>query len=313
MLRHPARRYIHYLFSRRSLGVADIIGHIADLGFPVPQSAPELKAFVLLVTKERQHMKFPPDFDPMAVDMNDGTRAFLTHWRIGDMWANHPDAAMAAELLHVVQVRRMIETLLLGPLTMNAIAKHVRTRFGISPELLHVGVIRAYAHYFWDYSSMTTPEWREMIWTWCPGYNDDYLIALLAPRTTAGVHLAVAAADRGGNSVESVHQFMTVRDYSFRMFMQHAMNRPSLSNTQAAMMSLNMLVTAEEEVAKHRGGSAELIEELRNITADHDTTAVATVTEIPVERALPSVGTYEQDSKDDETENTDGIPDAQPV
>lgn len=303
MLRHPSRHYIYYLMSKRNRGVADIVAHLGDLMLPMPQKEDALKILVANLVKERDLVAIPPDFDPTAKKRSSNTEEFLARWRINDMWSGHPDVGRAIDLLEIVQVRRMLETLLLGPLSMGSIAQHVRQRFGLSSDEMNTGIVRAYSHYFWDYTALSTSEWRTVVIEWCPGTSDDYMMALLAPRTPGGAHLAVAAADRGGNSLDTVTQYATARDYSFRMFMQYAlMGKPGLSTAQSAMLAFNMMRGAEEELDKRRGGGAELLEELKKIEAQHDLEKTKTVHELPVEPLALHTGATDK-------EKTDAVPD----
>lgn len=291
MLRHPSRHYIYFLFSKRNRDVASIIAHLGELRLPLPQEAGELKEFARSLLAERERVEIPPGFDPLAQNRNEATSRFLDKWKITDMWLNQNYVGTAADILFIPQMRRMLETLLLGPLDYGSIARHVRGRFGLSEEEMNTGVVRAYSHYYWEYGALNTPEWRELIWSWHKGVNDDYMTALMAPRTQGGAHLAVAAADRGGHSLDAITQYSTMRDYGFRMFMQHALTgKPSLSRTQGAMMALNIVTMTEDELDKRRGGSAELIEELKKIEAVYDTTPTTTINELPVERHLLPAG-----------------------
>lgn len=301
MLRHPSKRYIYYLLSKQAMSTAEVVANLGDLGLPVPQRSEGMAKFVAQVLAERKRIVIPQGFNPHAESPSSDTLAFLDHWRIAGMWSNDPSVGLAVDILDSAQVRRMLETLLLGPLNYGSIARHVRSRFGIPEENLNTHVVQSYAHYFWDYSAMSASEWREMIWTWIPGHSDDYLMALLAPRTPGGAQLAVAAADRGGNSMDTITQFTTIRDHAFRMFMSHALiGKSSLQHTTGAKMAMEMIVTAEEELAKRRGGGAELLEELRSLQARHDETAVKTVHDLPVERSSPQLGSGAEDIEDAE-------------
>lgn len=295
MLRHPSRHYIYYLFSRRAFDVATIIAKLEDLRLPVPYQGSDgeesLKKFASALLSERERMEFPPNYSPLR--LNDETRAFLKSWRIYDIWAGAEHVKRALDLLDEPQPRRMVEVLLLGPLSIPDIAYRVRRRFGLPEERMNTQVVRSYMHYFWDYGALTPVEWKELTFKGMTGFNHDYRLALDAPRTPAGAGLAIAAADRGGGaSLSPVEMYTTIRDSGFRMFMEHVINgKPGdMFRTQGAMHALSIVTQAEVELDKHRGGSAELLEELNKIETVYDTERIRSAKELPsVRESLPSV------------------------
>lgn len=285
MLRHPSRHYVYFLFSRRTMDVATIIKQLRELSLPVPFEADEagLKVFAKELLDARVKMKFPAGYNPLAP--NEQTRAFFKRWKIADMWAKDEFVGRAIDVLNEPRIRRMMETMILGPLSVRDIAMRVAKRFGLRETAMNTRVVRAYMHYFWDDTVMTETEWRRFV-----GGNSDYMTALTAPRTPVGAALTIAAADRGGGqSLNSVAMYSAIRDQGFRMFMEHALyDRPSLNRTQAALFALNIITTAEEELDKNRGGSAELLEELYKIETVYDTQKVTTIHELPtIRKSLP--------------------------
>lgn len=284
MLRHPARHYIYYLFSKRGMTTAEVIAHLDDLRMPLPQLDMDLVRFTHRVVRARQEMEFPPNFDPLAKELNAETLAFLTQWQIYDMWRHDHFVGLAVDLLNEPVIRRMVEALLLGPLSPTAIAARVANRFGFTPDAMNVRVIKAYAHYFWDPTAMSQSEWQTLIAKWLPDENNnDYLAALKAPRSPAGAALVLALSDRSAESLTPVVQYQAMRDHGFSLFMEHALlqSRPSLPRTQAAFMAFQMVRMADEELTKHRGGSADLLEEFKKIETIYDASKVTTVKELP--------------------------------
>jgi hypothetical protein len=288
VLSHPARYYIYYLFSRRALDAAAIVQNLADLGLPVPQSKEGVEGFAKELREERQKMAFPPAFNPL--EPAGDTDNFLRKWKIRDMWAKDPFVLTATDLLWEPGPRRMLQTLLLGPLNYSDIAYRIRRRFGYSDDVVNTRVVRLYAHYYWDDTSLTPQQWRTLLYSWTKGGISDYLTALNAPRSQAGAALAISAADRGGGaSLSPVIMYQCIRDQGFKMFMEHTLlDKPGLDRTQGAMFALKIVREAEEELDKRRGGSAELIEELAKIETVYDETRLRTVHDLPqVRQALP--------------------------
>jgi hypothetical protein len=288
LLSHPSRHYIYYLFSKRTLDVPAIVAHLGELRLPVPQNDVMLHSFVKTLLKKRKEMHFPVGYNPL--EPNEETRAFLKRWKIEGMWSCDEFVGRASDLLFETQIRRMIETLVLGPLSVHDIAKQVQRRFGLNEAGMNTRVVRSYMHYYWDDTALSPDEWKVFTQAWIPGANNDFLLALNAPRTPAGAALAITAADRGGGqALTSVLMYSTARDQGFKMFMEHALHeRPSLSRTQAAMYALQIVTQAEEALDKRRGGSAELLEELYKIETIHDHRKMTTVHELPQTRkSLP--------------------------
>jgi hypothetical protein len=286
----------------------EVIAHLDDLRFPLPQLDTDLVKFVQRVVTERQRMVIPPDFDPLAPTMNPETIAFLGQWQIGDMWRNDPFVGLAVDLLDDAVVRRMIEALLLGPISPMAIAQRIRNRFGFEESVMNVRVIRAFSHYFWDASALNPAEWKTLIARWLPDQNNyDYLGALQSPRSPAGAALTLALVDRSADGLSPVVQYSAFRDHGFNLFMEHALlqSKPSLQRTQGAFMAFNMVKMADEELTKHRGGSADLLDAFRQIETRYDHTAIATVKDLPalspaiidVEPVVEEVPLHEEDKE----------------
>ncbi len=306
MLRHPSRHYIYYLFSKQTMDIATIVQHLGDMRLPVPQKTNELDEFIRSLRHARQNMRFPARFNPLAPD--EDTTTFLERWKISGMWQKDPFVGQASDILNEPRMRRMIECLILGPLSVVDIATRVRRRFGLSETAMNPKVVRSFMHYYWDDTALSEEEWKWFAYSWIPGFNDDFLAAVSAPRNPAGAAMAINVADRGGGqSLNPVVMYAAMRDQGFKMFMEHSLHdKPGLTRTQGAMFALQIVMQAEEELSKHRGGSAELLEELHKIETVYDTRKIATVEDLPSVRAsLPAQAIMEAEGEVVEKEKED--------
>lgn len=284
MLRHPFRRYIYYLFSRRGLSTAQIMSTLTDLGVPLPQKNDDAMKFIEAVVRARTQLIFPAGYDPTTDPLNEPTRAFLADLQITSMWKQDEFVKCAYDLLFEPQIRRMIEALLLGPLSPLSIANRVRNRFGFTEATMNVRVIKSYSHYFWDTTALSTPEWKTLIAHWLPDLdNTDYLAALNSPRSMAGAALTLALVDRNADALTPVARYEAVRDHAFSMYMEHALlqSRSNVQRTQGAYMAFQMLRMADEELTKHRGGSADLLEEFKKLETELDNSKIKSVKDLP--------------------------------
>lgn len=317
MLKHPSRHYIHYLLSKRTLNTEQIIDHLDDLSLPLPRKAEELVNFTATVIRLRNKMLFPPGFDPKKTPMEEGTRRFLSKYGISDIWVDDPFVGAATDILFEPMIRRVLQALLLGPLTPAAISSRIANRFGLPEHAMNVRVVKAYSHYYWDTSSLSIPEWRRLVTAWMGvdgddpkdtlELNSDYLAALNAPRSAAGAALVLALTDRSADSLSSVAMYTAIRDQGFNMFMGHALlsTRPSLQRTQAAFMAFQMVRGADEELTRHRGSTSELIDEFRRIETTYDSTKIDTVRDLPALRSDNVVDIPVTDYAEVEAPNTD--------
>jgi hypothetical protein len=296
MLRHPSRHYINYLLTKRAYSTAQIIEHLDDLSLPLPRKEKELIKFTEELIRYRRKLLLPPEFDPLKKPMEKATSMFLERMGIHGMWTNDPFVGAATDLLFEPMIRRVLQALLLGPLTPAAIATRIAGRFGLPERSMNVRVVRAFAHYYWDPGALSIPEWRRIAVSWLGAdgedpketaeLNSDYLAALNAPRSAAGAALVLALTDRSADSLSSVAMYTAIRDQGFNMFMGHALlsTRPSLQRTQAAFMAFQMVRGADEELTRHRGSTSELIDEFRRIETTYDATKIDTVKDLPALR-----------------------------
>lgn len=296
LLHHPARHYIHYLLSRRTLSIRNLLEHLGDLNFPLPQERAGIEDLVGDLQRLQKDMKIPAGFNPTDPNPNPATAAFFERWKVGAMWRRDPFVKHATDALMEPHIRRSLEVMLLGPLNVAAIANRLVDRWSMSPDVMNARVIREFSHYYWLYSSMNVSQWRNFFFTHYPkGDHSDLLMALNAPRTGAGAALTLAVSDRGADSLSSADAYNAFRNTAFVMYMQHAtMERPSLARTQGAFFALQTFRMAEEELDKTRGASAELLEELRKMETVYDRGRVLTIREVPVLRPLLPTGAMEE-------------------
>lgn len=290
MLSHPSKYYIYYLFSERRLDVGAIVQLLGDSGLPVPQTEKQLGYFVQVLLRERKKMRIPAGFNPTQRPLNKQTQRFMKDWRIKGMWLHDPMVDRALDILvGEPLLRRFLEILLLGPLGRSYIAARARQHFELSERELNTGVVRHFEHYFWNRSQLNIQEWKDIIFNWIPGRNDEMLAALTAPHDQVGAAVSLNAAGMQ-NSLSSVTIYQTARDQMFRLMMEHCLqDRPSLARTQAAGMALQAVTHAEEQLDRHRGGGAELLQELQRIDTVYDNRPLTTVNELPLTpRALPT-------------------------
>lgn len=285
---HPSRYYIHYLLSQSSAKNTDddavaVVTKLGELGLPVPQDDLVLRNFVAQLKACRSKMKPPPGFNPAAAKHTAETTAYLRTWRIEDAWRGklRPVLALFDDR---AEVRRAISVMLLGPLSPSVISTLVRKHFGLKEHELNTRIVQLYAHYFWNSDLLDVQGWKRVLSkAWYPGHVTDFYIALDATRDAVGAASTMNVALRQGASVDAVHAFTTMQHYGFRMFMEAAASGgPMLPRAQSAALAFNIYKMSEEELDRRRGGSSEVIEELRRIGTLYDRRALPTVIDIPV-------------------------------
>ncbi len=298
-LRHPAQHYIYYLLSRRNTKVKGIIEHLSELQIPLPQDKDALVRFVQRILAVQKGMQIPPGFDPTAEVPNAQTAAFFSHWKIGSIWRRDPFVNRAADVLFEPHIRRGIEVMLLGPLSPANIARRTCTRWAMPESALNPRVIKEYGHYYWNYNSMNQSQWKSFLVEHFPKYTDntDYALALTVPRTKEGALLALSMSDRGADAMTDTEMYTMMRNSTAVMFMQHALlERPSIQRSQSVLSAITSFKLATEELDKHRGASAELLDELRKMEPIYDRGMVATLHDLPVRRPeLPAHTTKEEE------------------
>lgn len=279
-IKHPARHYIYYLLSKRILDAKGVLQDLVDLGLPVPQVDFDFEPLVLEITRVKATMRFPAPFNPRATAPNVETLAWLKQWKVYDIWMGSSYVAAATDILAEPNVRHLLELLLLGPLSPQAIAERIVERFQLPPHVMNSAVVRAYAHYFWDLNALDPAQWRRFLHAHYAGVVTDYLAALQAPRSAAGAAFVIAVADKDPQLLDAAERYEAASTLAFRMMMHHALaERPTTGATYAAFTALNMMRMADLELDKHRGGSSLLIDELRRLRPVYDREPPLKITE----------------------------------
>ena len=222
---------------------------------------------------------------------NPATKAFLQTWKIEEAWRGG-----LREVFKLfedrAEMRRAISVLLLGPLSRGAVAHLVRKHFRLREHQLTTQTVLLYEHYFWNAALLDVQEWKRVLSkSWYPGYVSDFFLALDAPRDSVGAATVVNTALRQGAALDPVHAFTTMQHYGFRMFMESAAGGgPLLPRAHSAALAFTMYRNAEEELDRRRGGSSEVIEELRKIKTLYDNRAIRTIIDVPIEPRQASLG-----------------------
>lgn len=281
-LKHPARHYLLYLLSTRLYDVKGVLAAMGELGLPVPTDVFDLENLTLEILRVRATLTFPIPFNPQAAAPTPATTAWLKRWRVQDVWRGHKAVAAATELLAEPTIRHMLELLLLGPLSASAIAQRLADRFDLPSHAMHAGVVRAYAHYFWDVDALDPGQWRHFIEVHCKGSRVEYVAALQAPRSRAGAAFVIALADKDPQALSPADRYEAASTMAFGMMMHHALaEAPSTGRTYAAFTALNMMRMADEQLALHRGASSDLISQLERLKPIYDPGTPLRITDAP--------------------------------
>lgn len=275
MIPHPARHFIYFLISRRSHKTAEILTKMGDLGLPLPTKEEPLKKLVssLLVAQKKVS---PPSGISKGLDTPQ-TAKFLDTWKIADLWKQSPDAVAARRLLtESAEVRRSLEIMLLGPIAPKEIADRIQRRYGLTKSEINSAVVRLYGHYFWNTSLLTKAEMVGMIDAWA-GIEDRaaYMAAYMAPRSASGVAVCLMYADRSEDELDPIHTYTTIRNLAFKQFMEVSLtahpNISFLTKAQSALLSLQTMKLAEEELVKVRGvANNAFLAQLARLETKHD-------------------------------------------
>lgn len=304
MIRHPARHYILYLFSKLRYDANQVAAKVIEKGLPYPRDDEEFSGWITHLKKENAALKFPPRYRPHD-KRHQSTVSWLRQQRINDIWRNDPAVDNAFTILNEPPIRRALEIMLLGPLHHAAIARRLATTFDLPVQAMNTKVVKLYGHYFWNYEAMTVQEWEHCLNHWVIGDTTDYLVALKSPRAPLGAAMALTLADQGaGNdTVRESLMYRYARDISFTEFMRVAVHM-KMGDFKASAMSrlLANMIAAQEQLDMRRGASAELIEELQRLEATYDESRLTTVHDLPLDKRLPADGIEDaefEDVKDD--------------
>lgn len=280
-IEHPARFYILYLLSRRQYRVQDILIELLRQNFPIPREEYEYATFQRQILAAQQQLQFPAGYNPRKRD-HAATAAWLQHHRIFDMWAMGPDIVSACDILDQPSLRREVEIMLLGPLRYGDIAKRIAALHGFDPAVMNAAVIRNYSHYFWNMEALSMQKWPSLLYGMPSA--DDYVAVLAAPRSQVGAALSVYVATRGGSGIpKETVMFRHVRDSCFMEFIKVTATRyPGMQKSTAMQGLVSSLIQAQEQVDMRRGGSAELLDELRRMETRFDERKLTSAEELPL-------------------------------
>jgi hypothetical protein len=289
-IEHPARNYIAFLLSQRRFKVNELVAQLMRQNMPVPREEKVLSAFMEILQLAQRGLQFPAGYDPTNLK-HQPTSLFLHAHRIYDLWAREPHVMFAIDILDQPSVRRELEIMLLGPLNYRDIAKRLAIGHGLDPEVMNISTVRYYAHYFWNIEAVPMTKWPILL-EGMPN-SIDYSTVFLAPRSQVGAALSVFIASRGAGGVpkESI-MFRYVRDTSFMEFIKLTATRyPGMQKATAMQALVNSLIAAQEQVDMRRGGSAELLDELRKMDTKFDPKRLTSVEELPLYNMLEAQNT----------------------
>lgn len=284
-IEHPARYYILYLLSQRRFHPQEIISDLLRQNMPVPQDEKRLSVFTQSIALAQQSLAFPPNYRPYDLTHRP-TVEWLNKMRILDLWAREPHAMFATDLLDQPELRRELEVMLLGPLDFADIAKRLAILHRLDRDVMNVSTVRYFAHYYWNPEAVPSSKWPEYIGL-IPS-NLDYEVAYKAPRNQVGAALSVYVATKGAGGVpKETVMFRVARDTCFMEFLQVSATRfPGMQKATAMQSLVNALIASQEQVDMRRGGSAELLDELRRMETRFDPKRLTNVEELPLHNLL---------------------------
>lgn len=272
-MKHPSHYYLVYLITR-GYTTAMIMDQMGELELPLPSNELGSDHFKRYLSELRAETQPPPHFAPSSRPMPPATATWLKKQKIFNLWDGDPQALRAVDVLTAGEIRRFVDILLLSPMSFAGIVEKTTSWFGLDQNILDVGTLKFYAHYFWNPSCMAEKEWVQFLKMYGCHSPDEILLSLRVPRTMGGIATILAAAG-APEQIQPVVLFTTMRDQAFKMFMRHASVPGSYHlNTQGMFQALMMVMHAEEQLDKYRGGSSDLIEELQKIETQHDETTV---------------------------------------
>lgn len=280
-LEHPARYFIVYLLAQRRYRAKELVSLLLRQNIPVPAEQPAFDEFLVQIETMQRELALPPGFD-LSNLRHAPTANWLREHRIYDMAAREPSVTFAIDVLDQPTIRREMEIMLLGPLALDDIAKRLALTHGLDRQVMNPATVRYYAHYFWNPETVPANKWPKILAA-MPD-SDDYFAVFKAPKSQVGAAMSVYVATRGGSGIpkESV-MFRYVRDTCFMEFIKVAATRyPGMQKSVAMQGLVNSLISAQEQVDMRRGGSAELLDELRRMEPRYDESVLTRAEELPL-------------------------------
>lgn len=285
-LEHPARYYIFYLLSRRQYRFREIIANLIRQNIPLPQDERGFNDLLVDIQTAQREMVFPAQYNPRDLS-HIPTAKWLKKHRIYDFWAGEPEVTYAVDILDQPSLRRELEVMLLGPLRFADIAERLVELHGLDRRVMNVATVRYYSHYFWNLDALSMQKWPKLLAS-IPN-SEDYYAVFSAPRSQVGAAMSVYIATRGGAGIPKEQvMFRYVRDCCFMEFIKVASTRsPGMGKSNAMQGLVNSLIAAQEQVDMRRGGSAELLDELRRMETRYDERRLTSAEELPL-HSLPA-------------------------
>lgn len=282
MINHPARHYIYYLLSTRRYTTTELLEHLQFHDLPLPPDRRGIVELTRRVLKVGKDMTPPSVFNPTSKLPNEDTLRFVTRWGIRDAWSKNKYYARAFECMKDHPVRRFLQVCLIGPMRLEDISKYARMHFDMSEDDMNLGVVRMFAHYFWNMGAIHREHLFTIISRWM-GNPAEYRQAYSAPPTAGGVVLTLRAAGVPGDLPEVV-VYEAIKDAMLVKTLLHITTpNAKLGDTQAALLALQGSVVAGERVTLAQGASSELMKHLDAISTRYDTRPNATLKELPID------------------------------
>lgn len=280
-LEHPARYYIFFLFAQRRYKANDVLAQLIRQNMPVPRDKKELDAFIESLEQTHKEMIFPAGFSPTNMK-HVASAMWMREHRIYDMAAREPHVTYAIDILDQPSIRRELEIMLLGPLAFEDIARRLVLLHGLDSEVMNVATVRYYAHYFWNIETVSMQRWPALLNS-IPE-SQDYYAVFQAPKSQVGAAMSVFVATKGGSGVPKEQvMFRYARDTLFMEFIKVSATRfPGMQKSMSMQALVNSLIATQEQVDMRRGGSAELIDEMRRLETRFDDKKMTHAEELPL-------------------------------
>lgn len=282
---HPSHRYITFLCSQARHTAQDILALLVQKGLPVPRDVQgeDYQELLALVQQEQRAARRPPHFNLQpGGEGEEESVAYLRDLGVLGAWRKERFVQLAFNVLERPPLNRMLQVLLLSPLDEASIAKRCTARFTLPPSEMNSRVVRSYGYYFWDTEALDNARWNAMLSTWFSKPANDMRTALNAPRTDVGAALALAVVNNGSiGSMPEVGMYRYMRDTAFMEYTAHAAGMHMGQGKATSLLQLTQaIILSQEQLDARRGGSAELLDELRKIEAEHDQESVSSLADL---------------------------------
>jgi len=157
---HPAWFYIKYLtiMGKYSDPKSDTAGAVNETLTAL--KIPEIKGDVF--ERLKAGIKFPSKL-VLSNKEHGPTIKFMKQERVHDIWNPTNGEKDVFEFLQMLQLREVVQVLLMGRLEYADIAEKVSTRFKMQKQIAP-RTIELFSHYFWNVDILSTKEWEEVIY-----------------------------------------------------------------------------------------------------------------------------------------------------